>query len=163
MLGMKGADDVHGDGTKVLDYADHIVVVGMARREELLVKYGIDAVIRHIFELLAPFVDDDFALVVEVLLCEVLRKEGEGVGLHPQIALEAAGRYRGAEFGEVFIEVAASVGRAETFELRGDRVSPSTIGCPERKGKQSSETHRPPGRKDKGATILSRAIVQPLL
>ncbi len=119
----EGADRIEGNGAEVFDGAEHIVVVGVAGREEVLVKERIDAVVGLVFELLAALIDDDFALVIEVFLGEVLEKEGKGVGLHPQVALQAAGRDGGTKFSEVFVEIAAGVGSAEKLEGGGDRVA----------------------------------------
>src|SRR5215475_10050396 len=68
VLGEEIADDIEGDRAEVLDRSDHVVVIGMARREQLLMEQRIDAVIRFVVELLASLVNDYFALVVEVLL-----------------------------------------------------------------------------------------------
>ena len=123
MFSEEGADTVECDGPEILDGTEHVVMVGVSGREELFLKDRTEEVIRLIFEPLTALVDDDFALVIEIVLGEVLKKQSEGVGLGPQIAFETAGGDGGAEFGEIVVKIAAEVGGTETFELVGERVA----------------------------------------
>jgi hypothetical protein len=128
MFGEESADGVERDGAEILDSAHHFVMVWVAGREKLVLKDRTEEAIGVIFEPLAPLVDNDFALVIEVVLSEILEKESEGIGLRPQVAFEAAGGDGGAEFGEVDVEIPAEVGGAETFQFVGERVAVAVFG-----------------------------------